>query len=94
MDKVSYGAGTVVNRDRSTIIRQSLSEISIEVAIINREEILNFVVGRAGKPFRLEAQNGTPGPEAWRCLGFTFRWMSPGLWIFVADFKEVGGRWT
>lgn len=93
-DKVSYGAGTVQERRRSTIVKRSLGSASIEVAIINRDEVFNFLVGRAGKPFRFSPmQDAETDGKAWRCLQPTFRWVAPGLWIFVAEFSEVGGKW-
>lgn len=93
-DKVSYAAGTVSERRRSSIVKRSLASVSIEVAISNRDEVYNFLAGRAGKPFRFSPmQNAETDGKAWRCLQPTFRWVAPGLWIFVADFTEVGGKW-
>ena len=93
-DKASYAAGTVSERRRSSIVKRSLGTIAIEVAITNRDEVYNFLVGRAGKPFRFSPmQDAETDGKAWRCLQLTFRWVAPGLWIFVADFTEVGGKW-
>lgn len=94
VDKGNYTAGTVTDRRRSTIVKPDLSMVSIEITIENREEVLNFLAGRAGKPFRIDPyQDGNPEPKAWRCIEFVFRWVAPGLWIFGAEFKEVGGKW-
>jgi hypothetical protein len=71
-----------------------MSTVSIEVAIDNRDDVLAFLVDRAGRPFRLDPSlDGNPDGRAWRCIEFVFRWVSPGLWIFAAEFMEVGGKW-
>ena len=94
VDKASYNPGTVTERRRSTIVKQDIAAVSIEVAIANRDEVYSFLVGRAGKPFRIDPyQDGNPEPRAWRCIEFVFRWTAPGLWIFGAEFTEVGGKW-
>jgi hypothetical protein len=93
-DKGNYAPGTTTNRRRSTVVKSDLSTVAVEVAIDNRDAVYSFLVGRAGKPFRIDPyQNNVPDPRAWRCLEFVFRWAAPGLWIFAAEFEEVGGKW-
>lgn len=94
MNKASYGKGNHVERRRSTVVKTDMGAIAVDIAIDNRDEVLNFLVGRAGRSFRTDPLlNGNPTGKAWRCMEFTFNWVAPGLWMFAAEFKEVGGRW-
>jgi hypothetical protein len=89
VDSIDYGQRKVRQYRRSTIVKSDLGSLEIQVAIDNRDQIYNFLVSRAGKPFELQ---DAPG-RAWRCLSFSFVWVSPGQWVFKAEFLEVGGKW-
>lgn len=70
-------------------------KLPVDLNITNRDEIYNFLVSRAGKPFRVDpASTNAPINKAWRCLQFSFKWLGPGVWGFTAEFEEVGGKWT